>query len=52
LINEDEFYDLIIKKEKNFAKVMKLIRNIDKDNNGYVTITELEDILKICYPEL
>lgn len=31
---------------------MRIIRNIDKDNNGYVTLTELDDILKLEYPEL
>lgn len=30
---------------------MRIIRKIDKDNNGYVTITEMDDILKIIYPE-
>lgn len=29
---------------------MKIIREIDKDNNGFVTVTELDDILKIVYP--
>ncbi|CDW79951.1 px domain containing protein [Stylonychia lemnae] len=52
VMTEVEFYDKIIENEINFAKVMRLIRNIDKDNNGYVTITELDDIIKICYPEL
>jgi Ca2+-binding EF-hand superfamily protein len=28
---------------------MKLIRDIDKDRNGYVTNSELIDILKINY---
>jgi len=31
---------------------MKLISNIDKDRNGYVTSTELDDILKICCKKL
>ena len=30
---------------------MRFIKYIDKDNNGYVTITELDDIFKIHYPE-
>jgi Ca2+-binding EF-hand superfamily protein len=41
----------IISNEKAFFKALKLIRSIDKDNNGYVTVTELDDILKICFPE-
>lgn len=28
---------------------MKSIKDIDKEHNGYVTITELDDILKIYY---
>ena len=31
---------------------MRTIRYIDKDNNGYVTLTELDDILKLHYPKL
>ena len=34
------------------GEVFKLIRGIDRDNNGYVTITELDDILKITLPQL
>ena len=29
---------------------MTIIKSIDKDHNGYVTSTELDDILKILYP--
>jgi hypothetical protein len=29
-----------------------LIKEIDKQRNGYVTDTELDDILKIVFPEL
>lgn len=28
---------------------MKIIKNIDKDNNGYVTNQELDDIFKMHY---
>jgi Ca2+-binding EF-hand superfamily protein len=31
--------------------VINTIKEIDKDHNGYVTKTELEDILKLKYPE-
>ena len=34
----------------DFVRVMKTIREIDKDHNGFVTDTELDDILKIHYP--
>jgi Ca2+-binding EF-hand superfamily protein len=27
------------------------IRQIDKDHNGYVTVNEMDDILKILYPK-
>ncbi len=30
---------------------MKLIKSIDKDKNGYVTVTELEDIIKINFKD-
>jgi Ca2+-binding EF-hand superfamily protein len=29
---------------------MKCVKEIDKDNNGYVTNQELDDILKMIYP--
>ena len=28
---------------------MKNIKDIDKEHNGYVTVTELDDILKLAY---
>jgi Ca2+-binding EF-hand superfamily protein len=30
---------------------MKMVYNIDRDHNGYITTTELDDILKITYPK-
>lgn len=33
------------------AHVMRSIRQIDQDNNGYVTSTELDDILKLTFVE-
>jgi Ca2+-binding EF-hand superfamily protein len=30
---------------------MKCIKEIDKDNNGYVTTQELDDIYKLNYPD-
>jgi hypothetical protein len=30
--------------------VMRKINEIDKDHNGYVTSTELDDIIKLSYP--
>jgi hypothetical protein len=34
-----------------FDGVMATIHEIDKDHNGYVTKTEMEDILKLKYPD-
>ena len=30
-------------------EVFKIIKEIDRDNNGYVTQTELDDILRLMY---
>lgn len=35
--------------DKKISQVWSLIRSIDKDRNGFVTITELDDIFKIVY---
>ena len=51
-MSEASIYNILSESEMKYVQVMRIIRNIDKDNNGYVTITELDDILKICYPEL
>lgn len=32
------------------ANIMRTIKSIDRDNNGYVTSTELDDILKLTFP--
>ena len=31
---------------------MRTVRTIDKDHNGYITTTEMSDILKLHYPQL
>lgn len=46
-----EFIELL-KKENKIAKIFKTIRDIDQENNGYVTNTELEDIIKMHFPQL
>jgi Ca2+-binding EF-hand superfamily protein len=43
--------DLFVKEDK-LPFILKSIRDIDQDNNGYVTTTELEDILRVHYPML
>jgi len=48
-ISDKEFINIIRKNNKMDA-VMRTIKEIDKDHNGYVTRTELDDILKMYYP--
>jgi len=39
----------VFAEENKLVQVMKTIRSIDRDKNGYVTNQELEDILKLHY---
>ena len=39
-------------KENKLHMVWKTIKEIDNDNNGYVTNSELQDIFTMYYPEL
>ena len=41
----------IIYKENKLIDIMRSIKDIDIEHNGYVTSAELDDILKICCPE-
>jgi hypothetical protein len=45
---KDQLSDLVVKSNK-MVDIMRAIKDIDKEHNGYVTSTELDDILKICY---
>ena len=47
---KEELARLVIKKNK-MVVIMRNIKEIDKEHNGYVTSTELDDILKLAYPE-
>ena len=47
----DQLTKLIFKNSK-MLDIMRSIKDIDKEHNGYVTSTELDDILKIYYKEL
>ncbi|CDW71853.1 ef-hand calcium-binding domain-containing protein 6-like [Stylonychia lemnae] len=47
-INENQFVDVISRNNK-LVGIMKNIKEIDKDNNGYVTNQELDDIFKMHY---
>lgn len=42
--------ELIIRENK-LVDIMRAIKDIDKEHNGYVTSTELDDILKLTYKQ-
>lgn len=50
--SDEEVLRTLSLSEKDFARVMHTIKTIDRDQNGFVTVTELDDILKIVYPPL
>lgn len=39
----------LVVKHNKLVDIMRSIKEIDKEHNGYVTSTELDDILKITY---
>ena len=41
----------VIASDNKMEEVMRVVGQIDKDHNGYVTATELDDILKLNYPD-
>ena len=41
----------ILAENDKLQDIMRTINEIDKDHNGYVTATELDDILKLYYPD-
>lgn len=47
----ERLVELMVKDNK-LPFILKSIKDIDQDNNGYVTTTELEDIIKVHYPQL
>ena len=49
-ITEQEFFK-VFKDNDKLGELSFIIRNIDKDHNGYVTSTEMDDILKVLYPK-
>jgi len=50
-INVLDFANLV-KSDSRFTKIILMIKQIDPDRNGYITNTELDDMIKIVYPEL
>ncbi len=49
-MDEEEFTQLLISKNK-LADIIRTIKEIDRQHNGFVTSTELDDILKVIYKE-
>jgi Ca2+-binding EF-hand superfamily protein len=39
----------LIHRNNKLVDIMRAIKDIDKEHNGYVTSTELDDILKLSY---
>lgn len=42
---------LMIYGDNQMLEMMRRINEIDKEHNGYVTSTELDDIIKLSYPK-
>ena len=49
-ISEKDFIQVIFKGKK-LREIMLMVREIDEQKNGYVTSYELDDIIKLQYPE-
>jgi Ca2+-binding EF-hand superfamily protein len=41
----------VFREDNRLSKIMLMIRGIDRDRNGYVTTSEMDDILKEVYPD-
>jgi len=52
VISTNEILSVVNRDKERLSKVWLAIRHIDKQRNGFVTNTELDDILKEVYPEL
>jgi len=52
VISTHEILSVVNKDKDRLSKVWLAIRHIDKQRNGFVTNTEIDDILKEVYPEL
>ena len=49
-MSEAELVKVFYKNNK-MSDIMRIILQIDKQHNGYVTVTELDDILKLTFKE-
>ena len=47
-ITEEQIFKIMAKDNK-LKSIMLTIKEIDKDHNGFVTSTELDDIIKLYY---
>ena len=45
----EKLFKLFVYNNSKLGELMKIIRDIDRDHNGYVTSTELDDILKMIF---
>lgn len=50
-ISSQEFIE-IVHADNKLVEIMRTINEIDKEHNGYVTVTELDDILKLNYGDI
>lgn len=39
----------MVQRDNKLLEIMRRIKEIDRDHNGYVTSTELDDILRLAY---
>ena len=51
-ISEQDLMTLFSQHTAKVAHIVRLIKEIDQDNNGYVTNQELEDIVKVVFKEV
>ena len=51
-ISTYDFIHILLKNRERLGKVWLLFRHIDNQRNGYVTNTEMDDVLKEVFPEL
>ena len=48
-LSTDKFFNLFANNFQKATECMRIIYKIDRDHNGYVTQTELDDILKMIF---
>ena len=50
-ITWDEFTS-VLAQNNQMTQICRVVRSIDRENNGFITRDELDDIFKSFYPEL